>query len=298
VTQQETQQDLIPLDPSADGERLRHHNADFTPIAVALAGAASALHLLDPKPRAGERLRVLVPFAGTGAHVQAVRALTDRSWPAALTEITAIEVRPEESVRLRASADHVVTGDTFDLDPRIIGQDWDLILDNPPFDRLYDAVTLLAPLLRKGGVLSLLARSAVGQRSPEGWNTWDAQTPAAQMRICGPIWYRDDQLRPDTGRHYQSDLHDYSYWHWTGADDDDGCELDPPRGWATSNIVLPTPLRRACLRQRPGTHGWLLDTDSNGSLALDASKDNHVWALTDSAARTLHRLTRPPTIKR
>ncbi len=299
------QRDLLPTPPEADLDRLRSHDADFTPVIVALLGALAALARSTPRPRVTNSLRVLVPFAGPGVHVQAARALTDTLWPSYATEITAIEVRPEERPRLLRTADHVITADAFAHDFR--GARFEAIVDNPPFGRFYEAIPLLRPLLAAGGCLTLFGRSTVGQRSPAGCDAYIADSPVQQIRIPGPLRFRDDQINPKTARPYQSDMSDYSLWLWDAKPDPDirprpwlpclALELAQlatqpatkrATPWHTSNaLLLPSILRRSCANKRPGTHGWHVDLNSDDALTLDHSVPEQQATISAPAAYKL-----------
>jgi hypothetical protein len=261
--------DIAPLAP--DQERLRLHEADLTPVCVALVGAARALReWLAPGPPFGGHLtpplEVLIPCAGHGVFVQAIRALA----PLLLSrrvQITAVDLRVELLPALDQLADSTILGDATTLAAN--ASSFSLAIDNPGFTLIPELIGHLPSLMRPEGRIVFLAHTGLGQRSTK--RSWMAQhCPIEQWRVRGDVSYRDDQINPRTGQPYEADQRDYSFWCWSAHP---AHLARPGSSWYCLDLpVLPRPLRRWSRSpdgqpRRPGTHGWEL-TVQGGTLAL------------------------------
>lgn len=117
-------------------------------IAVKVCGVITRRELAEP--------RVIIPAAGKGNFVRAVRACLPKA------DITAIDVVDYAAQCTAAGANRFIQGNFVEIATKAAQGDdrgtVDLILDNPPFTLAEDFVRCAVPLLAPGGILALLLR--------------------------------------------------------------------------------------------------------------------------------------------
>lgn len=217
-----------------DPERLREHDADFTPTAVALQW------LLYLRDQVGlEPQRILDPSAGPGIFGRCARVV----WPEA--RIVAVEIRWEELENLRRYYDSTSIHDF--LTWTCVGESpFDLIVTNPPFRLWASYLRRCLELLAPNGYISFLGLNGIGQRSESGTELFEEHAPVRQSRVTGSIGFRDMDGFNVKGKPNGTDLRDYSWW--TFQKDATG-----PGAWLGENLPrLDTPLRQ-WRKNRPGT---------------------------------------------
>lgn len=179
-----------------DEERLKAYEADFTPPVVVrqclMYGSQLAGFNGDPE-------RVCDPAAGAGIWAAEMRA----AWPE--TDITALELRPEERPHLERHADHVVIGNALDYAERGKGDRWwDLVATNPPFSQFAEYadtflqraedVWLFAPV-------DALIRGADTHRELVGLSKWLHRV----LWVPGALSFRANR---------QTDFRQYGLWQF------------------------------------------------------------------------------------
>ena len=226
-----TQQALIPDDGPSE-HRLRQYGADFTPYGIVrqcfkeiIIGRVGALnvHILDP-------------FAGAGVFAQVGRPILDN--PAIRDRWEATEIRVEEKLNIAHHYD-LYRMASYTQCRR---QAYDLIISNPDFGCIREAVAFLRGRLTSRGILVFLCHDGFGQRSVDGAAFFREHTPIQQWRIPGTISFR--------GRGTGADTRNYSWWIWDNR-------IAPQCRWDTYQLPGPLPARDRTWRVRPGT-GWNL----------------------------------------
>lgn len=243
-----TQALLVGEEPSE--ERLREHQADFTPEPVVRQALSLMAHrITDDDQRARRQShglincrrkpRILDIGAGGGVFGKVAREI----WPHA--EIVAVENRPEEFGNLCRHYDEVWTMPIATFASGVVCHPgtFELVVGNPPWRSDWGDCALLGlSLLAYRGKLLLLGPSTWGH-SEEGAERADVfrmQPPAAQWRIHGRIAFRGGAA---------ADNRKCSWWVWREGD-----EQHPLGGpcWIASDLPeLPREDRR--WRVRPGT---------------------------------------------
>ncbi len=173
---------LTHPEPEPDEERLREHEADFTPLPVArhCLRRASELRIQDFDSWYG---RILDPCAGAGVWCQAARAEYD------VSHVMAVEAREEEHQYLRAHADDIVIGDYLETDVRGRGFRFDLGVANPPFSRFFAFVEKMLDDCQEAAVFAPID---VKMRSEEGAKAWEklSRYLDSVFVVPGPIYFR------------------------------------------------------------------------------------------------------------
>lgn len=203
-------------------ERLRAHQADFTPAPIVRQGlefvAARLWESGLPAPKT-----ILDPFAGGGVFAMVAREI----WPEA--QITSFEAREEELPSLQRHNNITLIGDAVKLmETRAeLGLKYDLIATNPPFRLIapneegkVPLPILMQRLLNPTGMMVLLGQNDVGQRSKAGEKLFRDLPPAWQARICGSISFRGKGV----------DQRDYSFFAWQEL------ERGADGAWQTFNL--------------------------------------------------------------
>ena len=93
---------------------------------------------------------MLEPGAGSGNIIKTLQKYGDFS-------IDAVEIRPEEAQHLQDLGVNVIIDDFLSMD---LGKKYDLIIGNPPFNQAIEFVEKSLRLLKPGGRLIFLLRTA------------------------------------------------------------------------------------------------------------------------------------------
>lgn len=93
---------------------------------------------------------MLEPGAGSGNIIKTLQKYGDFS-------IDAVEIRAEEAQHLQDLGVNVIIGDFLSMD---LGKKYDLIIGNPPFNQAIEFVEKCLGLLKPGGRLIFLLRTA------------------------------------------------------------------------------------------------------------------------------------------
>lgn len=232
-------------DGAPDHERLRTHDADFTPQGIVRQGLTVARfdlgvgHTVSP-------IRFLDPSSGAGVFgLEARNVFGNRSLHPLHT--VGVELRSEELPWIERNYDEALVGRSFEhVD---LGQArFDLIATNPPFSLFPLFLRRCRPLLDDCGYLMMLGLSTWGQ-SAEGAELFAEHPPIYQYRITGRIGFRGPGTNPKTKKPWGTDQRDYSWWVWTS---DVSSGLRGELCWFTRNLpTLPTAQRT--WRVKPGT---------------------------------------------
>lgn len=212
---------------------LAEHEADYTPTGVAVQMILALFEDYRFTLGTDRPLRVLVPAAGSGAFVRAVRAVRPNA------HITALEARVSELPNLAAAADRVIIGRFPEDAPA--GEQFDLIVDNIPFSGFESRWPL--ECVRRGlielraGVVAFYGLTQWGQ-SAAAIELLEVWTPDTQIRAGGRISHRGDG---------KTDGRECSLWVW-----------HTPTNrlvWTTRQLrVLPAELRQWDPAAVPGTY--------------------------------------------
>ncbi len=217
-----------------DPQRLRDHDADFTPIAVVLQWLIYLRDQVGLEPK-----RILDPSAGAGAFGRCARVV----WPDA--KLTAVEIRWEEIDTCRKHYDGTFIQDFLEW-TNTYEEPFDLIITNPPFKFWEAFLRRSLELAAPDGYISFLGLNGIGQRSEDGTKMFEEIAPIRQSRIQGSLGFRDMDGLNVKGKPNGTDLRDYSWW--TFQPEDTG-----PGAWLGENLPrLDTPLRQ-WRKRRPGT---------------------------------------------
>lgn len=142
----------------ANGKARKSNDNYPTPYPLALAITKALIVRLRVLRAPTEVIepRVIVPAAGKGNFVRAVRACLPKA------AITAIDVVDYAAQCTAAGANRFIQGNFVEIATKAAQGDdrgtVDLILDNPPFTLAEDFVRCAVPLLAPGGILALLLR--------------------------------------------------------------------------------------------------------------------------------------------
>jgi len=226
-------------DGAPDHERLRAHDADFTPQGIVRQG----LLAVEGHSPADKLFRYLDPSSGSGVFGLEARHVFGHLD----LHTTGIEIRTEEGPCVSKNYDRAIVGAGFaEVAPDLEPGSFDLIGTNPPFTLFPDFLRVSIPLLSESGVLMMLGLSTWGQ-SAEGAELFDEYPPNYQLRVTGRIGFRGPGVNPKTKKPWGSDQRDYSWWVWqkNAPDRDEG-------DWISRNLpTLPTAHRT--WREKPGT---------------------------------------------
>jgi SAM-dependent methyltransferase len=183
-----------------DLERLREHDADFTPRGVVRQIVQRLRWLMDGPPTR----RILDPAAGHGVYADELR----RAFAGA--HITAVEVRDECGIDLERYADALYLT-AFEVFAETRPEPFDLIVTNPPFRYWARFVDLALQMLKPGGLVCFLGLSTWGQSATVA----ESFVPQQQLRVVGRIGYRGPGINPATDAPWGTDQRDYSHWLWS-----------------------------------------------------------------------------------
>lgn len=139
---------------------------------------------LDVFPLRGG-IEVLEPGAGSGNIIKTLQKYGDFS-------IDAVEIRPEEAQHLQDLDVNVIIDDFLSMD---LGKKYDLIIGNPPFNQAIEFVEKCLGLLKPGGRLIFLLRTAFMESDQrfEFWQQEDHGSPDSTPYISA-------RALPDTER--------------------------------------------------------------------------------------------------
>lgn len=112
----------------------------------------------------GGYYEVLEPGAGSGNIIKALQQHGD-------FKIDAIEIRPEETERLKQLGVNVIIDDYLSME---IGKKYDLIIGNPPFNQAIEFVKKSLGLLKPDGCLVFLLRTAF-MESDQRFQFWQEE---------------------------------------------------------------------------------------------------------------------------
>lgn len=118
---------------------------------------------LDVFPLRGG-IEVLEPGAGSGNIIKTLQKYGDFS-------IDAVEIRPEEAQHLQDLGVNVIIDDFLSMD---LGKKYDLIIGNPPFNQAIEFVEKCLGLLKPGGRLIFLLRTAF-MESDQRFEFWQQE---------------------------------------------------------------------------------------------------------------------------
>lgn len=112
---------------------------------------------------------MLEPGAGSGNIIKTLQKYGDFS-------IDAVEIRPEEAQHLQDLGVNVIIDDFLSMD---LGKKYDLIIGNPPFNQAIEFVEKSLGLLKSGGRLIFLLRTAFMESDQrfEFWQQEDHGSP-------------------------------------------------------------------------------------------------------------------------
>lgn len=118
---------------------------------------------LDVFPLRGG-IEVLEPGAGSGNIIKTLQKYGDFS-------IDAVEIRPEEAQHLQDLGVNVIIDDFLSME---LGKKYDLIIGNPPFNQAIEFVEKCLGLLKPGGRLIFLLRTAF-MESDQRFEFWQQE---------------------------------------------------------------------------------------------------------------------------
>lgn len=239
--------ELVPDTDRIAPERLREHEADFTPRSVVRQGLRAIETHLGMSPD-----RMLDPSAGAGVFGMEAHSL----WPDCY--VVGIEPRDEESEHLSRNYNEYAIA-TFDAKcvrgPLLRDvEPFDLVGTNPPFSLLPEFLPLALAVTRACGIVAFLGLNECGIRGEVGRDLWKRYPPCMQFRIAGTIKFRNG-VNPETGKPYTADMRSYSWWLWR-ADGRGGSIGGSHCGWVTRDMPILSPAARQW-KLRPGTEGAL-----------------------------------------
>lgn len=107
---------------------------------------------------------MLEPGAGSGNIIKTLQKYGDFS-------IDAVEIRPEEAQHLQNLGVNVIIDDFLSMD---LGKKYDLIIGNPPFNQAIEFVEKCLGLLKPGGRLIFLLRTAF-MESDQRFEFWQRE---------------------------------------------------------------------------------------------------------------------------
>lgn len=168
------------------GTKRRPHDFYPTPIPTIEA-------FLDIFPLRG--IEVLEPGAGGGNIIKTLQKYGDFT-------IDAVEIRPEEKENLQQLGANVIIGDYLSMN---IDKKYDLIIGNPPFGQAIEFVERSLELLKPGGMLIFLLRTAF-MESDQRFTFW--QQPKHQIAGLYTL-----HKRPSFTGH-GTDATSYSWFVW------------------------------------------------------------------------------------
>lgn len=119
---------------------------------------------LDVFPLRGGGIEVLEPGAGSGNIIKTLQKYGDFS-------IDAVEIRPEEAQHLQDLGVNVIIDDFLSMN---LGKKYDLIIGNPPFNQAIEFVEKCLGLLKPGGRLIFLLRTAF-MESDQRFEFWQQE---------------------------------------------------------------------------------------------------------------------------
>jgi predicted RNA methylase len=213
-----------------DDERLREHEADFTPLPVVRQCVDRACDIIGPRPY-GRGMRMCDPAAGAGAWASELRGCGGDE-----DRVVAIEKRQEEREHLKRHAHEVHICDALQWATRYRGKSFDLTATNPPFTLLPDFVDAFLQISRHVWMFGRVDALVRGKETSE-WLRRRAKNLRCVLVVPGAISFRE---------HGSTDLYQYGLWMFEAP------EVGPADGWTT--ILLPRldgHLRK--WKTRPGT---------------------------------------------
>lgn len=126
---------------------------------------------LDVFPLRGG-IEVLEPGAGSGNIIKTLQKYGDFS-------IDAVEIRPEEAQHLQDLGVNVIIDNFLSMD---LGKKYDLIIGNPPFNQAIEFVEKSLGLLKPGGRLIFLLRTAF-MESDQRFEFWQPGSSRQTIKI-------------------------------------------------------------------------------------------------------------------
>lgn len=143
---------------------------------------------LDVFPLRGG-IEVLEPGAGSGNIIKTLQKYGDFS-------IDAVEIRPEEAQHLQDLGVNVIIDDFLSMD---LGKKYDLIIGNTPFNQAIEFVEKCLGLLKPGGRLIFLLRTAFMESDQrfEFWQQEDHQLAGVldiEIQVFGPPEFIENVL--------------------------------------------------------------------------------------------------------
>ncbi len=228
---------LPGCEPSADHDRLRKFEADFTPPEVARLCLECAFEEVWREPFFGTA-RVLDLGAGAGVWSQQVR----RTCPIR-AKITGIEIREEERSHLERNCDNVLIADfldpTFEIRPT-----FDLVVGNPPFSLFREFVERSLAVAAQVWLFAPYDACTRGADAA-AWLADQSRHLEKQLIIPGALKFRNGE-NPKTKKPYTTDFRTYALWCFSAFKDEEGWQCDILE-------MLPSQDRKWVVR--PGTEG-------------------------------------------
>lgn len=231
---------LTHPEAAADEERLREHEADFTPVPVIRQCLKFAQMLAGWN---GEPEQACDPAAGAGAWAMVMRHL----WHC---HVTAIEKRSEELPHLRRNADDAIICDAIDYAKRTVSWRFDVVATNPAFSLFQDYADNFLRLAPHVWLFAPVDANVRGRES-SGWLATNAKWVQRCLWVPGGIGFRGPGKNAK-GKPNGQDHRQYCLWMLTSDID----EVRDENGWPVTLLPrLPGHDRRWVIR--PGTEqGW------------------------------------------
>lgn len=227
-----------------DEERLREHEADFTPIPVIRQCLKAAPKLAGWN---GEPLHACDPAAGAGAWAKVMRQL----WVDC--HVTAIELRSEERPHLERNSDRLIIGDAIQYAKRMVGNRFDVVATNPAFSLFCEYADHYLRICPYVWLFAPVDANVRGEERDDGlpggskWLSENAKWVQRCLWVPGGIGFRGPG-KNKKGKPNGQDHRQYCLWMLTSDRD----EVQDEHGWPVTLLPrLPGHDRRWVTR--PGT---------------------------------------------